>query len=135
MARLSMGEAEALLGLPASTLRHWERALSVLGPRKDDFGRRVYSEAEIRLLFRVKYLSQRRALGLRETEERILEESASPLVDERSRLAEIRGELISLWLSSRETRQRLAAHRGERREAASARAGGPEAVRPDRREE
>ena len=125
MARLAMGEAEALLALPASTLRHWEKTVGLLGPRKDSFGRRVYSEAEIRLLFRIKYLSQGRGLGLRETEEKILAESASVLVEERSRLAEIRGELITLWLSSREARHRLGSA-ASRRETAVAGTASPE---------
>lgn len=113
MARLSMGEAEALLELPASTLRHWEKTIGLLAPRKGDSGRRVYSEAEIRLLFRIKYLSQGRGLGLRETEETIMSESASRRVDERSRLAEIRGELIGLWLASRGARIRLCQRAGK----------------------
>jgi hypothetical protein len=108
MARLSMGEAEALLGLPASTLRHWETVLPILAPRKDSFGRRVYSEAEIRLLFRVRYLSQRAGLGLRETEGTIIGELGAPLAEARSALASIRGDFIGLWLANRDSMRRLA---------------------------
>jgi DNA-binding transcriptional MerR regulator len=109
MGGFSIGEVEDLLGLPASTLRHWESVISILGPRKDNFGRRFYSEAEIRLLFRLKHLSQRRGLGLREAGETVLIELESPGAEARSRLAEIRGELISLWAASREAVRRLEA--------------------------
>ncbi|MEI6387457.1 MAG: MerR family transcriptional regulator [Spirochaetota bacterium] len=108
MARLSMGEAEALLGLPASTLRHWETVLPMLAPRKDAFGRRIYSEAELRLLFRVRYLSQRAGLGLRETEGTILGELGAPRAEARSALASIRGDFIGLWLANRDSMRRLA---------------------------
>jgi len=107
MARLSIGEAEELLGLPASTLRHWEKALSVLGPRKDGFGRRVYSEAELRLLFRIKYLSQERGFGLKETEAEILAELGAPRAEARALLSEIRGDFIGLWLANRDSKRRL----------------------------
>jgi DNA-binding transcriptional MerR regulator len=103
-----MGEAEALLGLPASTLRHWESVFSLLGPKKDSFGRRLYSEAEIRVLFRIKYLSQRRGLGLRDTEAAILDELSSAPAEVRAILQEVRGDLVGLWLANREALRRLA---------------------------
>jgi DNA-binding transcriptional MerR regulator len=106
MARLSIGEVERLLGIPASTLRHWERALGLLAPRKGEGGRRVYTEAEVRLLFRIRHLSQRRGLGLRDTEAAILEELDPGRAEGRSRIQEIRGELIGLWLANRESMRR-----------------------------
>lgn len=109
MAKLGIGEAEELLGLPASTLRHWEKVLAVVAPDKDPFGRRSYGEAELRLLFRIRHLSQRRGLGLRETQERILEELANPLAERRSFVAELRGDFIALWLASRAATKRLEA--------------------------
>ena len=41
MAKLTIGEAEMLLRLPASTLRHWEKVLALVAPAKDNFGRRA----------------------------------------------------------------------------------------------
>ena len=109
MAKLSIGEAEELLGVPASTLRHWEKVLPLVAPDKDKFGRRIYGEAELRLLFRIRHLSQRRGLGLRESQERILEELGSPLVEARSLLSELRGDFIALWSASRESVRKMAA--------------------------
>jgi DNA-binding transcriptional MerR regulator len=125
MASFAIGEVEELLGLPASTLRHWEKVLPLLSPRKDDFGRRVYNEADIRLLLRLKHLTLRRGLGLAAAAEAVFAEigeaqgrADSPgaggsaraaelrgaelrAAELRGRLAEIRGELIGLWAESR----------------------------------
>ena len=109
MAKLSIGEAEELLRLPASTLRHWEKVLAVIAPDKDAFGRRMYGEAELRLLFRIRHLSQRQGLGLKEAEERLLSEIGSPHVEARTLLAELRGDFVGLWSASREASRKLEA--------------------------
>lgn len=126
MPKLSIGETEALLGLPASTLRHWERVLPLLDPVKDPFGRRHYGEAELRLLFRIRHLSQRRGLGLREAQERILEELASPLADTRSRIAELRGVFVGLWAECREAGRRLETAAAGKGGAAGRKSDGPD---------
>jgi DNA-binding transcriptional MerR regulator len=61
----STGEVEAMLGLPASTLRFWEKEVAFLAPRKDVFGRRIYSPLDLCTLSRLKYLALGRGLGLK----------------------------------------------------------------------
>lgn len=61
----SISQVEAMLGLPASTLRFWEKEVPFLAPRKDVFGRRVYSPLDLCLLSRLKYLAFARKLGLK----------------------------------------------------------------------
>lgn len=61
----STGEVEHMLGLPASTLRFWEKEVPFLAPRKDVFGRRVYSPLDLCVLSRLKYLAFDRKLGLK----------------------------------------------------------------------
>ncbi len=61
----STGEVEAMLGLPASTLRFWEKEVAILAPRKDVFGRRVYSPLDLCVLSRLKHLALDRRLGLK----------------------------------------------------------------------
>jgi len=99
VASFGIGEVEELLALPASTLRHWERVIPLLAPRKDAFGRRVYSEADVRLLFRLKHLTLRKGLGLHAAAEALVSEVAVERPEHRAALAAIRGELIALWLS------------------------------------
>lgn len=101
MGSYGIGEVEALLGLPASTLRHWESVVPILSPRKDAWGRRVYSESDLRILLRLRHLAQDRGLGIGAAAEALLEELGAPGGELRSRLAEIRGELIGLYFDNK----------------------------------
>jgi DNA-binding transcriptional MerR regulator len=65
MKAFSTGEVESLLGLPASTLRHWEREVAFLAPRKDVFGRRIYTALDLCTLARLKHLALVRGFGLK----------------------------------------------------------------------
>lgn len=107
MASYSTGEVERILGLPSSTLRHWEREVPLLQPRKDPFGRRIYSEADLRLIIRLKHLALDKGLGLSAARERLEAELSGPMPDERARIEEVRGELISLLAKAGEAGRKL----------------------------
>jgi DNA-binding transcriptional MerR regulator len=98
---------ERLLGLPSSTLRHWEREVPLLAPRKDAFGRRAYSDVDLQLILRIKHYALDRGLGLSAAREKILCELSGPLPDERARIAEVRGELIALLAASEAAGRKL----------------------------
>ena len=51
-----MREAQQMTGLPASTLRYWEQQFDELNPRKDGHGNRYYTEANLDIVRRIKYL-------------------------------------------------------------------------------
>jgi DNA-binding transcriptional MerR regulator len=107
MASYSTSEVERILGLPSSTLRHWEREVALLQPRKDPFGRRIYSEADLRLIIRLKHLALDKGLGLSAARERLEAELSGPMPDERARIDEVRGELIALLAKANEAGRRL----------------------------
>lgn len=52
----SMTEAQEMTGLPASTLRYWEKHFDQLNPRKDGHGNRYYTLADIDLIKQIRYL-------------------------------------------------------------------------------
>ncbi len=52
----SMSEVQEMTGLPASTLRYWERQFSELSPRKDGHGNRYYTSADIALVKQIQYI-------------------------------------------------------------------------------
>ncbi len=87
---------ERLLGLPSSTLRHWEREVPLLQPRKDVFGRRTYSEADLRLILRLKHFALDKGFGLSAARGMVERELSGPMPEERARIEEIRGELLAL---------------------------------------
>jgi DNA-binding transcriptional MerR regulator len=52
----SIGEVGEHLDLEAHVLRYWESEFDELMPKKDAAGRRVYSDADIRTLQRIRHL-------------------------------------------------------------------------------
>lgn len=57
----SISEVSALVGVKAHVLRYWETQFSMLRPRKNRAGNRMYRPDEVRLLMRIKeYLYERR---------------------------------------------------------------------------
>lgn len=52
----SLRETEQATGVPASTLRYWEKQFEELSPRKDGHGNRYYTADEIELIKRIKYI-------------------------------------------------------------------------------
>ena len=52
----SLRETEAETGVPATTLRFWEKAFDELSPRKDGHGNRYYTREDQELIKRIKYI-------------------------------------------------------------------------------
>jgi DNA-binding transcriptional MerR regulator len=52
----SLRETEAETGVPASTLRYWEKEFNELSPRKDGHGNRYYTREEQEVIKRIKYI-------------------------------------------------------------------------------
>lgn len=52
----SLRETEEMTGVPATTLRYWEKQFNDLVPRKDGHGNRYYSLENHELIKRIKYI-------------------------------------------------------------------------------
>lgn len=52
----SINEVSEQVGVPASTLRYWEKQFSGITPRKDGHGNRYYRQSDIDLIKQIKYL-------------------------------------------------------------------------------
>ncbi len=52
----SLRETEQETGVPASTLRYWEKQFEELNPRKDGHGNRYYTREDQDLIKRIKYI-------------------------------------------------------------------------------
>lgn len=52
----SLRETEKETGIPASTLRYWEKQFDQLAPRKDRHGNRYYTREDQDLIKRIKYI-------------------------------------------------------------------------------
>ena len=52
----SLRETETETGIPASTLRYWEKMFDELSPRKDGHGNRYYTREDQDVIKRIKYI-------------------------------------------------------------------------------
>lgn len=52
----SIGEVSDIVGFEPHVLRYWEQEFDILDPRKNRAGRRVYTEEDIELIERIRYL-------------------------------------------------------------------------------
>jgi DNA-binding transcriptional MerR regulator len=96
MRRFSIGEVCTALDVKPHIVRYWEQEIGILSPSKDKGGRRAYSEADLQLLFRIKFLIQERRYTVQGAAMKILEESSGSAADALARVHEVRGELLDL---------------------------------------
>ena len=52
----SLRETETETGVPATTLRYWEKQFDQLAPRKDGHGNRYYTREDQELIKRIRYI-------------------------------------------------------------------------------
>lgn len=93
-----ISEVADILGLPQSTLRFWEKKFTVIKPKRNEKGRRMYTPADIERLKMVTYLVKEKGLHIEAAEEQIRHNRAN--VSRRTqtveRLREIRDMLQQL---------------------------------------
>ncbi len=91
----TIGEVEELTGIKSHVLRYWEDVVPGFSPQKDLTGRRIYSQREVDLILRLKYLIN---------EKKFTAEGAGQQIIEEAQAVQNNAELIQ---QIRETRQLL----------------------------
>lgn len=71
----SIGDVEDLTGVKAHILRYWEEVIPGFSPKKDSTGRRIYSQHEVELIFRIKYLINEKKFTAEGAGKQIIEEA------------------------------------------------------------
>lgn len=106
MAPYSIGEAEEITGVKAHVLRYWEEVIPGIAPRKDIGGRRVYSDRDIDLILRLKYLIYEKKFTIEGARSQIIGETNKydQNAEALGALREIRSELSDLYLTVRKYR-------------------------------
>jgi len=100
----SISEVSELVGVKPHVLRYWETRFSMLRPRKNRAGNRMYRPEEVKLLMRIKELLYQRRFTITGARRRLLDErkDSAPVVpsaadaDRRLILHEVRSELRQL---------------------------------------
>lgn len=100
MASYSIGEVEQLTGIKPYVLRYWEEVIPCFAPKKDIGGRRIYSQREIDIILRLKYLIYEKRYTIDGARTQIIQETAA--ADENAAalqaIHEIREELGGIYL-------------------------------------
>ena len=73
----TIGQVEELTGVKPHILRYWEEVVPGFTPQKDMSGRRLYSQKEVELIFRLKYLINEKKFTAEGAGQQILEEAKS----------------------------------------------------------
>lgn len=78
----SISEVSEMVGVKPHVLRYWETQFSMLRPRKNRAGNRMYRPEEVQLLMRIKDLLYARRFTIEGAKKRLLEErKVSPQAD------------------------------------------------------
>lgn len=71
----TIGQIEELTGVKAHILRYWEDVIPGFNPQKDNTGRRIYSQRDVDLIFRLKYLINDKKFTVEGAGHQILDEA------------------------------------------------------------
>ena len=97
----SIGEVEELTGIKAHVLRYWEEVVPGFSPQKDMGGRRNYTQRDIEIIFRLKYLINEKKYTAEGAGQQILEEAQAleENADLIRQIHETRSELSQMYLA------------------------------------
>jgi DNA-binding transcriptional MerR regulator len=104
----TIGDAERILKVKDHVLRYWEKEIPLISPAKDDYGRRHYSDRDLQILFRVKYLIYTRRFTIEGAKEQLYRELSGDYQDLRAMISSLRSELLSLYFEVERMKQGLA---------------------------
>ena len=100
----TIGQVEELTNVKAHILRYWEEVIPGFTPQKDFAGRRLYSQREVELIFRLKYLITQKKFTVEGAGRQIIEEAQvvqnNPSLIRAIR--ECRNELSNIYLKLKE---------------------------------
>ena len=97
MASYSIGDAERLLRVKNHVIRYWEKEVPLIQPVKDTYGRRMYRDRDLQILFRLKYLLYERRFTLEGARAQLYRELAGEHQDLRGCISALRSQLLDLF--------------------------------------
>jgi len=97
MASYSIGDVEQLLRVKGHVIRYWEKEIPLIQPVKDMYGRRMYRDRDLQILYRLKYLLYDRRFTLEGAMSQLYRELAGENQDLRGRISALRSELLDLY--------------------------------------
>ncbi|MCF7929495.1 MAG: MerR family transcriptional regulator [Spirochaetales bacterium] len=104
MKTIAIGDAARKVGVQPHVLRYWEQEFSMLSPKKDRTGRRVYSETDIRLLLRIRHLLYEEGYTVHGASQKLWKEFGMNEQTVEYKIQELRGQLLEILAILREGR-------------------------------
>jgi DNA-binding transcriptional MerR regulator len=93
----SIGDLERLLRVKIHVIRYWEKEIPLIQPKRDGQGRRAYSNRDLQLFLRLKYLLYDRRFTVQGAREQLFRELSGERQDIRSQIADLRSNLLDLY--------------------------------------
>ena len=78
----SISEVSEMVGVKPHVLRYWETQFSMLRPKKNRAGNRMYRPDEIKLLMQIKELLYQRRFTIAGARRRLLDQRKEPAIEE-----------------------------------------------------
>ena len=97
MASYTISDAERLIRVKAHVLRYWEKEIPLIQPLKDTYGRRLYRDRDLQILFRLKYLLYERRFTLEGARAQLYRELSGEYQDLRGCISALRSQLLDLF--------------------------------------
>lgn len=100
----SIGQIEELTGVKAHVLRYWEEVIPGFAPQKDIGGRRIYSQRELELIMRLKYLIQEKKFTIEGARDQLIAEvdAVNDNAETIRQINELRKDLTDLYFAIKE---------------------------------
>ena len=96
MRHFTIGEVCRALDVKPHIVRYWEQEIGILSQSKDLGGRRIYTLADLQLLFRIKFLVQERKFTVEGAAQVLLNEVDGESADAKAQVHAVRAELLRL---------------------------------------
>ncbi|MDR1278942.1 MAG: MerR family transcriptional regulator [Treponema sp.] len=97
MGSYGIGDVTRLLRVKAHVIRYWEQEVPLIRPRKDNLGKRYYSDRDIQILLRLKHLLYERHFTVEGAREELYRELAGDYQDLRAQIAALRKKLLDMY--------------------------------------
>lgn len=97
----SIGQVEEITGVKAHILRYWEEIIPGFAPQKDIGGRRIYSQRELELIMRLKFLIYEKKFTIEGARDQLIAEvdSVNDNAELVRQISELRKDLTDLYFS------------------------------------
>ena len=97
MRTYTITDAEKILCVKPHVIRYWEKEVPLIQPQKDPAGHKTYSERDLQILLRLKYLLYERRFTLEGAKDELLGELSGKHQDLRAEIAALRSHLLDLY--------------------------------------